>query len=132
MKKSLVVLFVLLIAALSVMAVSAAYYDQNGNSYWCNKDSYGCWVTGDKGEQIYIMFWSESARDYIMGSGSDAPVFAAPAAGATMEMSAPASASAAESTACPDPGTCFNGWDSEKCACKTEQVTPRRDVTPLQ
>ena len=118
MKKSLVVLFALLIAALSVMAVSAAYYDQNGNSYWCNKDSYGCWVTGDKGEQIYIMFWSESARDYIMGTGSDAPVFAAPAAGATMEMSAPASASAAaESTAnkCPDGGV----WDAEHQACAT-------------
>ena len=119
MKKFLVVLFVLLIAALSVMAVSAAYYDQNGNSYWCNKDSYGCWVTGDKGEQIYIMFWSESARDYIMGSGSDAPVFAAPAAGATMEMSAPASASAAaESDTC-QPQECLSPakWDPDECAC---------------
>ena len=119
MKKSLVVLFVLLIAALSVMAVSAAYYDQNGNSYWCNKDSYGCWVTGDKGEQIYIMFWSESARDYIMGTGSDAPVFAAPAAGATMEMSAPASASAAaESDTC-QPRECLSPakWDPDGCAC---------------
>ncbi len=64
MKKFLVVLFVLIIATLSVMAVSA---DQYGNDIWCNKDSYGCWVTGDEGEQVYIMFWSESARDYIMG-----------------------------------------------------------------
>ena len=66
MKKFLVVLFVLIIAVLSVMAVSA---DQNGTDIWCNKDSYGCWITGEDGEQVYIMFWSESARDYIMGSG---------------------------------------------------------------
>ena len=71
MKKSLVLLLVVVIAALSVMAVSA---DQMGGKHWCNSDSYGCWVTGDDGEQIYIMFWSESARDYIMGPGSNAPL----------------------------------------------------------
>ena len=71
MKKSLVVLFVLIIAALSVMAVSA---DQVGNKHWCNSDSYGCWVTDDDGGQMYIMFWSEAARDYIMGPGSNAPL----------------------------------------------------------
>ncbi len=65
MKKFLVVLFVLIIAVLSVMAVSA---DQNGTDIWCNKDSYGCWITGEDGEQVYIMFWSEDARNYIMGT----------------------------------------------------------------
>ncbi len=74
MKKSLILFFVLLIAALSVLSVSAAYYDQNGNAYWCNTDSYGCWITAEDGAHEYIMFWSEAARDYIMGSGSDAPV----------------------------------------------------------
>ena len=78
MKKSLILFFVLIIAALSVLSVSAAprdrYYDQMGNKYWCNSDSYGCWVTGENGEHEYIMFWSESARDAIMGPGSKAPL----------------------------------------------------------
>ncbi len=74
MKKSLILFFVLLIAALSVLSVSAAYYDQNGNAYWCNTDSYGCWITAEDGAHEYIMFWSEAAREYIMGPGSDAPV----------------------------------------------------------
>ena len=78
MRKSLILFFVLIIAALSVMAVSAAprdrYYDQMGNKYWCNSDSYGCWVTGENGEHEYIMFWSESARDAIMGPDSKAPL----------------------------------------------------------
>ncbi len=74
MKKSLVIFFVLICAALSVLSVSAAYYDQNGNARWCNRDSYGCWVTGENGEHEYIMFWSEAARDYIMGKGSNAPI----------------------------------------------------------
>ena len=60
------------------MAVSAAprdrYYDQMGNKYWCNSDSYGCWVTSENGEHEYIMFWSESARDTIMGPDSKAPL----------------------------------------------------------
>ncbi len=74
MKKSLVIFFVLICAALSVLSVSAAYYDLNGNARWCNRDSYGCWVTGENGEHEYIMFWSEAARDYIMGKGSNAPI----------------------------------------------------------
>ena len=78
MKKSLILFFVLIIAALSVLSVSAAprdrYYDQMGNKYWCNSDSYGCWVTGENGEHEYIMFWSESARDAIMGPDSNAPL----------------------------------------------------------
>lgn len=71
MKKSLVVFFVLLIAALSVMAVSA---DQDGNHTYCNVDAYGCWNTGEFGEKEYTMFWSEAARDAIMGSGSTAAI----------------------------------------------------------
>ncbi len=74
MKKSLILFFVLLIAALSVLSVSAAYYDQNGNAYWCNTDSYGCWIIAEDGAHEYIMFWSEAAREYIMGPGSDVPV----------------------------------------------------------
>ncbi len=78
MKKSLILFFVLICAALSVMAVSAAprdrYYDQMGNKHWCNSDSYGCWVTGENGEHEYIMFWFESARDAIMGPDSKAPI----------------------------------------------------------
>ncbi len=74
MKKSLILFFVLLIAALSVLSVSAAYYDQKGNAYWCNTDSYGCWIIAEDGAHEYIMFWSEAAREYIMGPGSDVPV----------------------------------------------------------
>ncbi len=78
MKKSFVLIFVLICAALSVLSVSAAprdrYYDQLGNKHWCNSDSYGCWVTGENGEHEYIMFWSESARDAIMGPDSKAPI----------------------------------------------------------
>ncbi len=78
MKKFALLILVVVIAALSVMAATAAprdrYYDQMGNKHWCNSDSYGCWVTGENGEKVYIMFWSEAARDYIMGKGSNAPI----------------------------------------------------------
>ncbi len=78
MKKSWILFFVLICAALSVLSVSAAprdrYYDQLGNKHWCNSDSYGCWVTGENGEHEYIMFWSESARESIMGPDSNAPI----------------------------------------------------------
>ena len=88
----------LIIAALSVLSVSAAprdrYYDQMGNKHWCNSDSYGCWVTGENGEHEYIMFWSESARDAIMGPGSDAPLGTNPGS-ATLGLMAPKSAAAA-------------------------------------
>ena len=61
-----------------MLSVSAAphnrYYDQLGNKHWCNVDSYGCWVTGENGEHEYIMFWSEAARDSIMGPDSKAPL----------------------------------------------------------
>ena len=71
-KKSLfVVLFAMLCLAVFTVSVSA---DQDGYERYCNSDQYGCWVTGDEGEQIYIMFWSESARDLFMGPGSNAVV----------------------------------------------------------
>ena len=64
-------LFTMLFLAALTVSVSA---DQDGNSCWCNNDQYGCWITGETGGRNYIMFWSESARDYIMGKGSKAPI----------------------------------------------------------
>ena len=78
MKKLFLLTLVVIIAALSVMSVSAAprgrYYDQMGNKYWCNSDSYGCWVTGKNGGKDYIMFWSEASAEAIMGPNSGAPI----------------------------------------------------------
>ena len=78
MKRTVLFILVVIIAALSVMSVSAApragYYDQIGNKYWCNSDSYGCWVTGEDGGKNYIMFWSEAAAEAIMGKNSGAPI----------------------------------------------------------
>ena len=70
-KKVLFVLFAILMMAVMTASVSA---DQLANDRWCNSDQYGCWVTGDDGAQDYIMFWSESAREYFMGPGSNAVV----------------------------------------------------------
>ena len=64
----------MLLAVFCLAFCSAALADQEGNSYWCNSDQYGCWVTGEDGGQSYIMFWSESARDFFMGPGSKACV----------------------------------------------------------
>ena len=64
-------LFTMLFLAALTVTVSA---DQDGTSCWCNNDQYGCWITGETGGRNYIMFWSESARDYIMGKGSKAPI----------------------------------------------------------
>ena len=64
-------LFTMLFLAALTVSVSA---DQDGTSCWCNNDQYGCWITGETGGRDYIMFWSESARDYIMGKGSKAPI----------------------------------------------------------
>ncbi len=76
---ALVIVVTVAFASVSAMSVSAAsplgrYYDQDGNKYWCNTDSYGCWVTGENGEHDYIMFWSEASRDAIMGPDSNAPI----------------------------------------------------------
>ncbi len=112
MKKSFVLIFVLICAALSVLSVSAAprdrYYDQLGNKHWCNSDSYGCWVTGENGEHEYIMFWSESARDAIMGPGSNAPIGTNPGT-SELPLRAPKSVSAA------------NGGGNVPCVQKTEE-----------
>ncbi len=122
MKKSLVLIFVLICAALSVLSVSAAprdrYYDQLGNKHWCNSDSYGCWVTGENGEHEYIMFWSESARDAIMGPDSNAPIGANPGT-SELPLRAPKSVSAASG------GTCRPcGWTAENCQnmCKNSNL----------
>lgn len=69
-----VVFSAILLSFLSAIPVSAALYDQNSNHYFCNSDPDGCWVTGEEGEQIYIMFWSEASRSKIMGEGSNAPL----------------------------------------------------------
>ena len=78
MKKLALLTLIVIIAALSVMSVSAAprdrYYDQSGDRHWCNTDSYGCWVTGENGDKEYIMFWSEAAAEWIMGPDSGAPI----------------------------------------------------------
>ena len=54
---------------MAVMTVSVSA-DQDGYNNWCNMDQYGCWVTGDEGEQIYIMFWSEAIRQQFMGDST--------------------------------------------------------------
>ncbi len=132
MKKSWILFFVLICAVLSVMSVSAAprdrYYDQNGNKRWCNSDSYGCWVTGENGEHEYIMFWSESARDAIMGPGSNAPIGTNPG---TSELTLLPPSQTNSCVDCSDDkalrlkedclhptseGDC-SGWDECKCAC---------------
>ena len=78
MKRTVLFILVVIIAALSVMSVSAAphgrYFDQIGNKHWCTSDSYGCWVTGEDGGKNYIMFWSEAAAEAIMGKNSGAPI----------------------------------------------------------
>ena len=98
MKKFFVFSLVIIIAAMSVIAVSAAprggYYDQIGNKYWCNSDSYGCWVTGEDGGHEYIMFWSEAAAAAIMGPNSGAPVGTLPGT-STLNLAAPVAEAAA-------------------------------------
>ena len=91
MKRTVLFILVVIIAALSVMSVSAAphgrYFDQIGNKHWCTSDSYGCWVTGEDGGKNYIMFWSEAAAEAIMGPNSGAPI-GAPLSG-EMNLSGP-------------------------------------------
>lgn len=64
MKKAFLFLSFVLIFLLS----AAAYADQEGNAKWCNMDEYGCYETGEDGSTYYIMFWSEAARQRIMGN----------------------------------------------------------------
>ena len=54
-----------------LIAVSTnVFADQEGNDNWCNIDSYGCWVTNEDNGKDYLMFWSESARQYFMGDST--------------------------------------------------------------
>ena len=54
-----------------LIAVSAQVFaDHEGNDNWCNIDSYGCWVTNEDNGKDYLMFWSESARQYFMGDST--------------------------------------------------------------
>ena len=138
MKKLALVTLVIIIAAMSVIAVSAAprggYYDQIGNKYWCNSDSYGCWVTGEDGGHEYIMFWSEAAAAAIMGPNSGAPVGTLPGT-STLNLAAPVAEAAAaakksddggekpectEDTQCKDNEKCENG----KCVAKSGGSDP--------
>ena len=66
MKK--IVFCVLLLTLL--LSFCTVFADQDGRNCWCNIDEYGCWITGEDSGKTYIMFWSEEARLYIMGSGS--------------------------------------------------------------
>ena len=63
------ILWIVFMAAL-FLGTAAASAEQNGNSCWCNIDQYGCRVTDEDGATSYIMFWSEEARQYIMGTNS--------------------------------------------------------------
>ena len=58
---------VLLTAVILSGTFAAVFADQNGHACWCNSDNYGCWVTAEDGGKSYIMFWSEEARQYVMG-----------------------------------------------------------------
>ena len=63
MKKS--ILFLLCVLLFGI--VSAASADQWGDELYGFSDQYGVYVHGLDGESIYIWFWSEWARQSIMG-----------------------------------------------------------------
>ena len=139
MKKIFVFSLVIIIAAMSVIAVSAAprggYYDQIGNKYWCNSDSYGCWVTGEDGGHEYIMFWSEAAATAIMGPNSGAPVGTLPGT-STLNLAAPVAEAAAaaekkedkggEKPECTEDKDCTDGkkCENNKCVAKSDGGDP--------
>ena len=133
MKKCLVITLVLAIAALSVMSACAAprerYYDQMGNKYWCNVDSDGCWVTGEEGEHIYIMFWSAASAAKFMGADSNAPLGIHPGT-AELPLLPPQSSNCvkncltdhlAHKALCldniADPNSHCTAWDECSCGC---------------
>ncbi len=78
MKKFMALLFVVIIAVLSVMSVSAApgghYIERTSLKPICTSDAYGCRTTDENGESKYLMFWTDASRAKIMGPGSDIPV----------------------------------------------------------
>ena len=138
MKKFFVFSLVIIIAAMSVIAVSAAprggYYDQIGNKYWCNSDSYGCWVTGEDGGHEYIMFWSEAAAAAIMGPNSGAPVGTLPGT-STLNLAAPVAEAAAaakkedkggEKPECTEDSDCKTDekCENNKCVAKSDGDDP--------
>lgn len=65
MKKVTLLSGLMMLILLLTVPVSA---DQDGNAKWCNIDQYGCYETEADGSTYYIMFWSESARQAIMGN----------------------------------------------------------------
>ena len=65
MKRTFFFILLILLSLLLVIPVTA---DQEGNANWCNIDEYGCYETSDDGSIYYIMFWSEPARQRIMGN----------------------------------------------------------------
>ena len=127
MKKTIILMFVLMIAAFSVMSASAAprgrYYDQLGNKHWCNSDSDGCWVTGENGEHEYIMFWSEASREKYMGAGSDAPVGEYVESG-TMKLEAPKSDTVSADGSSGGRNTCDTS-DEQECQTKMNSESGR-------
>ncbi len=135
----MILFFVLIIAALSVMSVSAAprdrYYDQLGNKRWCNSDSYGCWVTGENGEHEYIMFWSESARDAIMGPDSKAPLGTNPGTAELPLLPPKPAKSTSGGGTCPTRWECETGkkWeDYPTCDCVTDTSGGCTDLQKAQ
>ncbi|MBQ6508249.1 MAG: hypothetical protein IJI07_02140 [Flexilinea sp.] len=134
--KKFVLLTVLLMLLISCAAVFA---DQDGKSCWCNVDQYGCWNTGDDGGKSYIMFWSEEARQYIMGTGS-APyklVVEKPGSSDTLKMKCgvpapvviPTPAPATKPTPVPDPNT--KPSDDKDNKNPNKPVEPVKTVDPL-
>lgn len=63
-------LILLLVLSILMAVPGVVFADQEGNNNWCNIDSYGCWVTNEDGGKDYLMFWSESARQYFMGDST--------------------------------------------------------------
>ena len=93
MKKN--TLFVVLFAMLCLAAITAVVSaDNDGYNSFCYIDQYGCWVTDwdverdePTGKKIYVQFWSDEAREFFMGKGSDATVAPLPRKyGAAMTM----------------------------------------------
>ena len=136
MKRSVLFSLVVIIAAMSVMTVSAAsphgrYYDQMGNKYWCNSDSYGCWVTNENGGKDYIMFWSEAAAEAIMGTNSGAPIGTFPGT-SELSLEAPIPEVVVKEGSAPSPApvdkckdvTCPDGETCNKETGECESNTP--------
>ena len=64
-------LMIILFAFILLGTAATVTADQNGRDCWCNIDEYGCWITNEDNGKTYLMFWSEEARQYIMGTGSE-------------------------------------------------------------